>query len=43
MNIIRVTRPDLTAKEREKRMLAIKQAAVKLVLATEKAAQQKGK
>ena len=37
MNIITVTRPELTAEERAKRMKAIKEAAVRLVVATEKA------
>ena len=36
MNNIRVTRPTLTAEEREKRMEAIKEAAVRLVVETEK-------
>ena len=36
MNIIRVTRPQLTPEEREKRMKAIKKAAVELVLAAER-------
>ena len=36
MNIIRVTRPQLTAEEREKRMDAIKQAAINLIAETEK-------
>lgn len=36
MNIITVRRPELTPEERAKRMEAIKQAAVKLVLETEK-------
>ena len=36
MNIITVTRPELTAEEREKRMEAIKAAAVKLVVETER-------
>lgn len=36
MNIITVTRPELTPEERAKRMQAIKDAAVKLVLATER-------
>lgn len=35
--IVEVTRPELTAAERERRMEAIKQAAIRLVLATEKA------
>jgi hypothetical protein len=37
MNIIRVTRPQLTPEERERRMEAIKKAAVDLVLAAERA------
>lgn len=37
MNIIIVHRPELTEKEKAKRMETIKQAAVRLVLATEKA------
>lgn len=41
MNIITVTRPELTPEEREKRMQAIKDAAVKLVLATERKKAQK--
>lgn len=36
MNIIRITRPVLTAEEREKRMAEIKEAAVRLVVATER-------
>ena len=36
MNIITVTRPELTAEERKKRMDAIKAAAVKLVVETER-------
>lgn len=36
MNIIRVTRPQLTPEERAKRMEAIKKAAVDLVLAAER-------
>lgn len=43
MNIITVTRPELTPEERAKRMEAIKQAAVKLVLETEKQKRKKGK
>lgn len=39
MAIITVTRPDLTAEERVRRMEEIKQAAVRLVLETEKANQ----
>lgn len=37
MAIIKITRPELTAEERAKRMEAIKKAAVDLVVATEKA------
>ena len=36
MNIITVTHPELTAEERAKRMEAIKAAAVKLVVETER-------
>ena len=36
MAIIRITRPELTAEEREKRMEAIKKATVDLVVATER-------
>jgi hypothetical protein len=36
MNIITVIRPELTAEERDRRMKAIQQAAVQLVLATER-------
>jgi len=36
MNIVRVSRPELTAEEREKRMREIKQAAIDLIVATEK-------
>jgi hypothetical protein len=43
MNIITVRRPELTPEERAQRMEAIKQAAVKLVLETEKRKRQKGK
>lgn len=39
MAIVTVTRPELTPKERAKRMEEIKQAAVRLVLETEKAKQ----
>lgn len=39
--IVTITRPQLTAEEREKRLEAVKQAAVRLVLATER--QKKGK
>ena len=35
-HIVHITRPELTAEEREKRLEAIKQAAVRLVLATER-------
>lgn len=42
-NIITVHRPELTEEERAKRMTAIKAAAVRLIIATEKAkAQKKG-
>lgn len=34
-NIITVTRPELTAEEREKRMKAITQAAVELLISVE--------
>lgn len=37
MNIIIVNHPELTEKERAKRMETIKQAAIRLVLETEKA------
>lgn len=37
MNIITITRPELTTEERTRRMDTIKQAAARLVLATEKA------
>ena len=37
MATVTVTRPDLTDEERAKRMKAIKEAATRLVLATEKA------
>lgn len=36
MNIITIARPDLTQEERAKRMEEIKQAAVRLVIATER-------
>ena len=36
MNIITVRRPELTPEERAKRMEAIKQAAVRLVIETER-------
>ena len=39
--IVTITRPQLTAEEREKRMTEIKQAAIRLVIATEKAKQTK--
>jgi hypothetical protein len=35
-NIVRVHRPELTPEERAKRMEAIRQAAIRLVLQTEK-------
>lgn len=38
-NIIRVHRPELTAEERERRMKQIKEAAARLIVATQ---QQKG-
>jgi hypothetical protein len=41
MNVITVRRPELTAEERAKRMEEIKQAAVRLVLETEKAKHKK--
>ena len=37
--IVTVTRPELTAEERAKRMEEIKQAAMRLVIETEKAKQ----
>lgn len=37
MNIITISRPELTAEERAKRMEEIKKAAIRLVLETEKA------
>jgi hypothetical protein len=43
MNIIRISRPDLPAEEREKRMHEIKQAAIDLITATEKAKLRKEK
>ena len=43
MAVVTVTRPELTPEERAKRMEAIKQAAVRLVLETEKQKKQKGK
>jgi hypothetical protein len=43
MAIVTVTRPNLTDEERAKRMEEIKQAAIKLVLETEKAKQRKRK
>lgn len=42
MNTRTVRRPNLTNEEREKRMGAIKEAAIQLILATEKAKIQKG-
>lgn len=36
MNIITVIRPELTAEEREERMKEIKEAAVRLVIETER-------
>lgn len=41
MAIIQITRPELTAEERAKRMEAIKKAAADLVVATERAKAQK--
>ena len=41
MAIVTVTRPELTAEERAKRMEEIKQAAQRLVLETEKAKRRK--
>ena len=41
MAIVTVTRPELTTEERAKRMEEIKQAAARLVLATEKIKQGK--
>ena len=41
--IVRVYRPILTEEERERRMEAIKKAAVDLVIATEKAKQNKNR
>lgn len=41
--IVTVTRPVLTSAERAKRMEEIKQAAIRLVLATEKAKKKKKK
>lgn len=43
MAIVTVTRPNLTSEERAKRMEEIKQAAIRLVLETEKAKQRKRK
>ena len=40
---VRITRPELTHEERVKRMNAFKEAAVQLVLATERAHLQKQK
>lgn len=42
MNTITVTRPNLTEEERAKRMKAITEAAIQLVIATEKAKKLKG-
>ena len=42
-NTITVRRPNLSEAERAKRMDAIKQAAIRLVIATEKNKQLKGK
>lgn len=36
MNTVTVTRPDLTPEERAKRMKAIKEAATRLIIETEK-------
>lgn len=41
MNTITISRPELTAEERARRMEEIKQAAIRLVLETEKAKQRK--
>lgn len=41
MNIITISRPELTTEERARRMEEIKQAAIRLVLETEKAKQRK--
>lgn len=41
MFIVTVTRPELTPAERAKRMEAIKKAAVRLVISTEKAKKHK--
>lgn len=43
MATISISRPELTAEERAKRMKEIKAAAVKLVLETERRKQQNGK
>lgn len=43
MNIIRVTRPTLTAEERAKRMEEIKQASARLIIATEQKRRNNGK
>ena len=43
MNHITVHRPELTAEERARRMEEIKQAAIRLVLETEKAKLRKAK
>lgn len=42
-NIITVHRPELTEEERTKRMAAIKAAAVRLIIATERAKDHKNK
>lgn len=36
MNVITVTRPNLTDEERRKRLIAVKQAAKRLIVETEK-------
>lgn len=41
MAIVTITRPDLSDEERSKRMETIKQAAIRLVLETEKVKQRK--
>jgi len=43
MNIITVTRPELTPEERAKRMERIKQATERLILETERQKNKKGK
>lgn len=43
MAIVTVKRPNLTAEERAKRMEQIKQAAIRLVIETEKVKKQKEK